>query len=275
MTVSIFYLCRHQDVDILQGTERFLTSYLRFPDSIPHKLYIGLKGWDDPIEVHTLVRRLGVECEFLTLPDKGFDWTSYFAFSSIANTQYVCFLNSHSEILAKGWLERLMSGVTEGACLVGNTASLSKIHRLPKPNFHLMKCPWVLFYILFTRWFRGKRFDHDPVEGHIRSNAFLIERRLFNEFAQSRFCPVTKAGAHELESGPLGLTSFVIREKGGVAVLVNDSDRVFQQPDWFDAQTFRVKQQKKLLVADNQTRYYERLRWYRKCILTFISWRRL
>ena len=275
MTVSVFYLCRFQDADILQGTERFLTSYLDFPDSTPHKLCIGLKGWDDPSEVYQLVRRLRVKCEFLALPDKGFDWTSYFAFSRTADTQYLCFLNSHSEILAEGWLARLKAGVTEGPCLIGNTASMSKIHRLPKPNLYVLKCPWILLYIAFSRWFRGKPLDHEVVEGHIRSNAFLIERRLFNEFADSRFCPVTKAGAHELESGRRGLTWFVTREKGGIAVVVNDSDRVFHEPDWFDAQTFRVNRQDKLLVADNQTRFYERLRWYRKCILTFMTWRRL
>lgn len=275
MTVSVFYLCRFQDANILQRTERFLESYLRYPDRTPHKLCIGLKGWTDPSEVHALVRRFGVDCEFLSLPDKGFDWTSYFAFSSVADGRYVCFFNSHSEILCCGWLARLMAGVTEGPCLVGNTASLSKINHLPTPNLHVMKCPWVLIYIAFSWMFRGKRLDREKGEGHIRSNAFLIERRLFNEFAQSRFCPVSKAGAHELESGRLGLTKFVTKEKGGAAVIVNNSDMVYPEGNWFEAHTFRINQQEKLLVADNQTRFFERLSWYRKCILTFMTWRRL
>ena len=275
MTVSVFYLCRFQDADILQGTERFLRSYLRYPDRTPHKLCIGLKGWTDPSEVHALVRRLGVDCEFLSLPDKGFDWTSYFAFSGVADSRYVCFFNSHSEILSHGWLARLMAGVTEGPCLVGNTGSLSKINKLPRPNWHLIKCPWVLVYIAISCFFHGKRLDRDPEEGHIRSNAFLIDRMLFNEFAESRFCPVCKAGAHELESGQLGLTRFVTKEKGGTAVIVNNSDRVYPESDWFEARTFRIKRQETLLVADNQTRYFEQLRWYRKCILTFMTWRKL
>jgi hypothetical protein len=275
MTVSVFYLCRFQDTEILHRTERFLRSYLRYPDTTPHKLCIGLKGWKDQSEVRAMVRHLGVECEFLSLPDKGFDWTSFFAFSYVANTRYVCFLNSHSEILSNRWLSRLMEGVTEGPCLVGNTASLSKINRLPRPNRHLIKCPWILFYIVFSVLFRGKHLDHEPVEGHIRSNAFLIERLLFKEFSESRFCPINKAGAHELESGRLGLTWFVTKEKGGTAVIVNDSDRVYYERDWFEAHTFRVNQQEKLLVADNQTRFFERQRWYRKCIMTFMTWRRL
>jgi len=169
----------------------------------------------------------------------------------------------------------MIAGVTEGPCLVGNTASMSKINRLPRPNWHLIKCPWVLVYIAISFLFQGKRLDYDPEEGHIRSNAFLIDRTLFNEFAESRFCPVSKAGAHELESGELGLTRFVTKEKGGTAVIINNSDRVYPERDWFEAGTFRVKQQEKLLVADNQTRYFERLRWYRKCILTFMTWRRV
>lgn len=275
MEVSVFYLCRFQDADILYSAERFFRSYLRYLDATPHKLYIGLKGWADPSEVHALVLRLGIDCEFLTLPDKGFDWTSYFAFSAVADTPYVCFFNSHSEILSNMWLARLIAGVAEGYCLVGNTASFSKINRLPKPNWHLIKCPWALAYIAFSCLFQGKRLDRDLEEGHIRSNAFLIDRMLFNEFAESRFCPVSKAGAHELESGQLGLTRFVTKEKGAAAVIVNDSDKVYPERDWFEAATFRVNQQEKLLVADNQTRYFERLRWYRRCILTFMTWRRL
>lgn len=275
MEVSVFYLCRFEDPNILQKTERFLRSYVQYPDMTPHKLCIGLKGWKNQNEVHTMVRRFGVECEFLSLPDKGFDWTSYYAFSCVANTRYVCFLNSHSEILSNRWLARLMAGVTKGPCLVGNTASMSKINRLPRPNRHLIKCPWILFYIAVSFLFRGKHLDNEQVEGHIRSNAFLIERQLFNEFFESRFCPVTKTGAHELESGRFSLTYFVTKEKGGIAVIVNDSDRVYPECDWYEANTFRVNQQQKLLVADNQTRFFERQRWYRKCILTFMTWRRL
>lgn len=275
MTVGVFYLCRFQDSDILRRTERFFRSYLRYPDTTPHKLYIGLKGWTDLSEVYVLVQRLGVDCEFLSLPEKGFDWTSYFTFSSVASTQYVCFLNSHSEILSNRWLSRLMAGVTEGPCLVGNTANLSRINRLPRPNWHLIKCPWALVYIAASCVFQGKRLERYTGEGHIRSNAFLIERMLFNEFAESRFCPITKAGAHELEGGHLGLTRFVTKEKGGTAVVVNDSDRVYLERDWFEANTFRVNRQEKLLIADNQTRYYERQRWYRKCIMTFMTWHKL
>lgn len=275
MTISVFYLCRFKDADILHKTERFLRSYLRYYDKTPHRLCIGLKGWTDSSEIGALVRRFEIDCEFLSLPDKGYDWTSYFIFSSVTNSQHICFFNSHSEILNYDWLARLMAGVVKGPCLVGNTASLSKINHLPRPNLHLIKCPWILAYIAFCWVFRGQRLDREKVEGHIRSNAFLIERSLFNEFAESRFCPVSKAGAHELESGRLGLTWFVTKEKGGVAVIVNDSDRVYPESDWFEARTFRVNQQEKLLVADNQTRFFERLRWYRKCILTFITWRRL
>lgn len=275
MTVSVFFLCRFEDTEILYKTERFLKSYVQYPDIMPHKLYIGLKGWKDQNDVHAIVQRFGIECEFLSLPDKGFDWTSYFVFSRVACTRYVCFLNSHSEILSNKWLSRLMAGVTERPCIVGNTASFSKINRLPRPNWHLIKCPWVFLYIVISCFFQGKRLDYDPVEGHIRSNAFLIERMLFNEFAESRFCPINKGGAHELESGRLGLTNFVTKEKGGGAYVVNDSDKVYSECDWFEAHTFRVNQQEKLLIADNQTRFFAGQSWYRKCIMTFMTWQRL
>ncbi len=275
MEVSVFYLCRFQDADIRNITERFLRSYVLYPDITPHKLYIGLKGWNDGSEIRAMALDLGIECEFLSLPDKGFDWTSYFTFSSIATTRYVCFLNSHSEILSNRWLSRLMAGVTDGPCLVGNTANLSKINHLPRLNWYLIKCPWALVYIAVSYFFKGKRFEHDSVEGHIRSNAFLIERMLFNEFAESRFCPITKAGAHELEGGHLGLTRFVTKEKGGTALVVNDSDRIYLERFWFEAETFRVNNQEKLLIADNQTRYFENQKWYRKCIMTFMTWHRL
>ena len=78
-----------------------------------------------------------------------------------------------------------------------------------------------------------------------------------------------------MESGRLSLTNFVTKEKGGGAYVVNDSDKVYSECDWFEAHTFRVNQQEKLLIADNQTRFFAGQSWYRKCIMTFMTWLRL
>jgi hypothetical protein len=90
---------------------------------------------------------------------------------------------------------------------------------------------------------------------HLRTNAFLLERELL-----LRVEPGTlhdKAGAYLLESGRRSLTRQI--ERRGLRVLVAGRDGASYGPrEWPSSRTFWQGSQENLIVADNQTRSYER-----------------
>ena len=88
---------------------------------------------------------------------------------------------------------------------------------------------------------------------HLRSNAFLLRRSLFVEFAaQARF-PRTKRDTHRLESGRKGLTRFM-QSRGLAPVVVGRDHQAYASAQWIEARTFRTPGQPNLLISDNQTR---------------------
>lgn len=102
----------------------------------------------------------------------------------------------------------------------------------------------------------------------IRTNAFMIDRRLYIELAAN---VLTRAEELDFESGPDSLTRQIIR-RGLRPVIVDRLGRIWDVPEWPRSRTFRSGSQQGLLIADNRTHDYERATSERRRKLSTITW---
>lgn len=88
---------------------------------------------------------------------------------------------------------------------------------------------------------------------HIRSNGFLINRKLLLSF---KFDPgPTKIDCAQFESGPDGLSRTVRRK--GLSLILTGADGIgYPIEEWPKSKTFRLADQSNLLMSDNQTRRF-------------------
>jgi hypothetical protein len=91
---------------------------------------------------------------------------------------------------------------------------------------------------------------------HVRTNAFLIGREDFLSIAPVEIA--TKEAAFEFESGAKNLTR-LIWSRGLDVAIVGANRRSYAASDWASSETFRRGTQKNKLVADNQTRAFDRM----------------
>src|SRR5438132_6807327 len=102
--------------------ERFAASYLEHDAGIPHRLvvlYNGLNADDlDPWE-HALAE---LEHRPLFTPSRRLDMAAYRFATNALDCEAILFLNSYSELLADGWLEKLWRNLQKpGVGMVGAT----------------------------------------------------------------------------------------------------------------------------------------------------------
>jgi hypothetical protein len=112
--------------------------------------------------------------------------------------------------------------------------------------------------------------DFEPFPAHhLRTNAFMIAH---STLAKLRLHHVReKADAYVLESGRNSLTRQVQR-MGLRAVVVDRAGETYDQDQWHRSRTFWQGSQEGLLVADNQTRSYERGGADRRRLLSALAW---
>lgn len=89
---------------------------------------------------------------------------------------------------------------------------------------------------------------------HIRSNGFMLSRRLLLETQSAEI--VTKLDACAFESGSESLTSR-LRRKGLGTLIVGRDGGAYDVADWPRSGTFRLGAQESLLIADNQSRQFD------------------
>ena len=111
-------------------------------------------------------------------------------------------------------------------------------------------------------------FESFPAH-HLRTNAFMIAH---STLAGLRLHQVhKKADAYALESGRASLTRQVQRV-GLRAVVVDRAGDTYDQDEWHRSNTFWRGSQEGLLVADNQTRLYQRGGPDRRRLLSALAW---
>ena len=214
--------------------ERFAASYRRLPAGLDHRLVVLLNGFEARAAAAEHLEPLaGIDHDVLVLDRPVLDLTAYAWGLERVDGERVCLLNSHSVLLAPGWLAALDTQLSRpGIGMVGATGSYERPHSA---------LPW-----------RRRRWPAFP-NPHLRSNALLAPRDLLRSLD---WRPVTvKRQAWELESGRRGLSRQVLDQ--GLDLLVVGRDGAGYEPDrWPESATFRSGEQANLLVEDNRTRQW-------------------
>ena len=281
---------------------RFLRSYRERPAGCEHELVVLLNNVPARLRPELLAELEGVPHRLLALAEPVQDLAAYAWAAERLEHERLCFLNSHSELLADGWLAKLQSALEEPrAGLVGATGSwgsqrshLLHDRRLPSPYRSVFPDRrWMQEQFLAIdrerfgepdRLPRTRRqlntwratveavvgFDSFPA-AHLRTTAFLVERGLFASLHPRGRRLRRKVHAFALESGRHSYTRRVLDL--GLRVLVVDREGVCYEPQqWDRSHTFWQATQEGLLVADNQTRRYESGDRERKLLLARFAW---
>ena len=110
--VGVVFLARKADG--LDAFRRFVQSYLKNDSGHSHELIVALKGFDSESELNAAREIFSTitHLEF-RLNDVGFDIGSYLEISEKVSHDYLCFFNTHTEIVAVDWLKLLMKYATK------------------------------------------------------------------------------------------------------------------------------------------------------------------
>jgi len=252
----------------------FLNSYKAYRAGIPHGLVFVFKGFrSEPTEYEPLLG--GLSHSKLVVSDDGYDIGAYVTAASQLNGDYVAFFNSFSELLHDDWLATLFAGATgQLVGAVGATGSWESTY-----SDHLYGCTNVRSRIpleaivrsLKRRWTltRLRRYFQPQPNPHLRTNAFLLNRRTLLALSGSR--PRTKMQAMRFESGVGGMTDQLAALGLGVVIVGRDG-KSYPAQKWPASNTFRSGRQENLLVADNRTRQYDQADEATKQWLAKLAW---
>jgi hypothetical protein len=139
--IAVVYLVRKAEG--VEPIRRFILSYLAHDAGEPHDLVIVFKGFrvDEP-EFLAVVSVLGaVQYRSFHIDDRGIDISAYLRAAEKLDHEFVCFLNTFSEIADSEWLAKLALNLRRpGVGLVGATASYES---LQSSFFLLSKIIWL------------------------------------------------------------------------------------------------------------------------------------
>ena len=289
----------------LEAFERFLASYCKLEAGVQHHFVLLCKGFPDQAALAPYRERLdGVPAELMEVPDDGFDLTAYRRAAERLQGAVLCYLNSHSVVLADGWLERLIAPLEHSAGLVGATGSWNsgsstmryslhlpgpydsvfpdrRWHREqsrrllaagatahPRPTGALSRPPLRYARTAYLMLAPFALFHAFPAP-HVRTNAFALrsETMLALRFPSLR----SKLRAWRLESGRGSITE-QITDMGMRTLLAGRDGSAYEPPDWPESETLWQGAQANLLVADNQTERYRLGDLDLRTLLSKVAW---
>lgn len=250
--------------------QRFISSYREHVSGLAHELIIVYNGFSDAA--------LAQNASFFSLLGEvshrpvfrsplAIDLVAYLELNRQLRSQFVCFLNANSMVLASNWLRKLYRRASEsGVGLVGATGSY-ETHQGGLPASGPQ----------FIRHARGRlalraRRDFPPFPNpHIRTNAFMVRPDLLRSLEDPPLR--SKAEAYQFESGRRSLTA-LIRERGLQVEVVGRNGHAYGIESWPSSGTFRSGGQDNLLISDNQTREWDRADRTRREALASAAWGR-
>ncbi|HTA15094.1 MAG TPA: hypothetical protein VK781_09595 [Solirubrobacteraceae bacterium] len=244
---------------------RFLHSYHAHPAGTAHELAIVLNGagaasaggaapagdvtvGDGSSKDALLAELEGTHHRLIELDSPVLDLPAYgFAARALEHPR-LCFLNSHSVILANGWLGLLSRGLEEpDVGLVGATASWES------------QSEWVrgrpLYWAYQLAGLRAARRDYPRFPNpHIRTTGFMARRDALLDLDLQ--AARDKRATYLLESGHRSITRTTL-ERGQRTLVVGRDGRGYDVDEWHASHTFRSGAQENLLIADNRTRDWQ------------------
>jgi len=130
-SVAVVYLAR-SEFGSAKDFSRFANSYRKFKAGVPHDLVIIHKGAATKSGTREAIAMLfdGIAYTSFDRDDRGFDIHAYLAVAPQLDHDYVCFLNTYSEICVDGWLVKLMQPLLDSPTvgMTGATASYESLH---------------------------------------------------------------------------------------------------------------------------------------------------
>eukprot|EP01037_Dinobryon_pediforme_P017467 gene17467-17659_t len=104
---------------------------------------------------------------------------------------------------------------------------------------------------------------------HVRSNGFMMRRADF--LATNIGLPQSKEQCLDFESGENGISASMVK-RGKRILLVGRDGHGHDVEDWAKCGSYRSREQKNLLISDNQTRRYDTLSDGEKITYQFLTW---
>lgn len=246
-SVAVVYLARGQGDDYLKHFERFIDSYKSMDAGVGHRLYIIFKGFADRAARRRAEEIFGgIEFSAVETNDVRFDIGAYTESLPSISEEFVCFLNTYSEVASRSWLRKLIDNLRlPGVGLVGATGSYESLNTIN----------------------RGFPAFPNP---HLRTNAFAMRSADAREILES-YEIHSKLDTFFIESGYESITRRIL-SLGLTCLIVGADGRGFSPPQWLQSGTYRLGLQENLLVSDNYTREYLTLSASERLTLAAGSW---
>ncbi len=290
---------------------RFLESYRAHPAGAEHELVMLFNGVSDDGLLEFNSELEGVEHDRLVLTKPLQDLAAYAIAAERLKHERLCFLNSHSTLIAPDWLAKLTDALDQPlAGLVGATGSWASLRSaalnalfLPNPYrgvFPTRKLARQLYREMELERAEGWQPTSKPerrspagtltavLQGlapmpkqirlfggfptpHLRTNGFMARRVTLTGLRIDDIR--TKMDAYALESGRENLT-YRVGRSGLHAIVVARDGSLHEYKNWPRSHTFWQGDQEGLLIADNQTRVYANGGLERRRLLSAYAWGR-
>lgn len=274
--VAICYLMRNSK-NSFEYLNIFIKSYNLFYPEEAHSLYIIFKGFDESKLKQIKKKLANVNFRSIIVPDLNFDLGSYLISSYKINESYILFLNSYSKIEYKDWLKNLFRTIKKpNVGIAGCSASYGSPKNLIFPRVYFSITEIVMFPIrVINRVLKSLvylNFKYPP-NPHLRTNAFIIKKKIFQNYFLTTGIPIKKTDALKIESGKFSLTNYIF-SLGMDVLVVGKNAKVYNKNNWFKSKTFYCCYQKNLMVSDNQTRLFCKLNNPSKLRATYDVWQK-
>lgn len=286
MSIDVIYLARGTDWGI-KTVRKFFDSYKKYPAGTEHNLIIAAKAWDTCPEDYKELQQLANDynAKIIDLPDDGYDFGAYYRVAQKSNADYILCLVSTSEIMDNNWLLKYKNAFDKNEKLkyIGTTGSwgitpiaidifreeLREKYQRPSFKYHLKK---VWKYL--NNYSIVYKTVHSPLtfpNYHVRTNAFMIDRKLYLSFMLKYKIPKNKIETYHLESGYNSLTRFVLKHNFEVGVIGKD-EKIYSKEEWDKSKTFFSPDMSNLLIKDRYYEFYNNLSNRDKTLHEFYAW---
>ncbi len=252
--------------------EKFLQSYRKYPAGAPHDLVIVFKGFRDRADASRWEKAVeDIPHKTIHMSDFGFDLRAYRVAAENAKNPYLYFLNSFSEVLSNGWLEKTFLLMQRGGIgIVGATGSWESMYSNAIRDLGRIATTSFARRLSCLARVKACKACFNPFPNHhVRTNAFMMSRDIMLGLWPRYF--LTKRGAYLFENGKRSLTNRILDLRLH-ALVVGKDGAAYDKEDWINSNTFRRSDQQNLLVADNQTRLYQSADERTKSLLSAFAW---
>lgn len=279
--INVCYLLRlrkgkkfAEDINCLK---KFYFSYRSHRAGVAHKLFILIKGPMADESIKIIRKILPENVPIIKLTDEGYDLGSFTEFARYRAESHMFLLNQHSVILVQNWL-KIYNNILKKtkSKIVASTASMSSLANPYIPKIQNLTSFFKCYLINTLKIIRAKFYSWAFLKypnPHIRTNAILIKTSLWLEYFNDLEFK-SKFQCYEIESGKKNFYTFLKKKKEKVLIVRNDGKYVSSDLKWKNFVPFRnFNQKSKLIISDNQTRFYENATTKKKKQLEKESWR--